>query len=99
MSDPFVDTNAHEGCVLDLDIQRANKIAAVRAWRMVLAALNDDPDAGDRTLAEFGDCVHCLRNMIMSIFALTLADQLANQAGRERAVAIIEKLIADQMKG
>jgi hypothetical protein len=66
---------------------------------LVLAALNDDPDAGDRTLAEFGDCVHCLRNMIMSIFALTLADQLANQAGRERAVAIIEKLIADQMKG
>lgn len=65
----------------------------MRGWRLILSALHQDEDAVRNVLDEVEDCPDCLRAIVVFL-ANSTATSFSDRAGEDRAIEIVEDLIA-----
>ncbi|KAA1248225.1 hypothetical protein F0Q45_21765 [Mycobacterium simiae] len=88
----------HKGCALDGQ-ERALAVGKVRAWRLILASLQDDGDSTERIIDEVEDCPACLRGLI-EFLAGSTSSAFTTIAGGSRTAAInrTEELLSEAIE-
>jgi hypothetical protein len=83
--------------MLSDDFDRATRYDAERAWKLVIANINDDHDAVDQIIHQIGDCQICL-GAIVRYLAGANSGQLLARGGKEFALKAAHQMLTEVLE-